>query len=149
MITFTCCIGDCKHILQKKPRLITQHIKKYHQQAYIQLNSKYIYYCETCDTFTNYIHNHCSDCELFFKSKIDREHHYSLYHKLWFLENDCIDGQECIKEVCKYNHSMYDKNYFVEKQDHLPASICEYDLPWINIRCTYKKCPCDHFLGRK
>ena len=59
MTTISCCIGDCKHILQLKPRLITEHIKKYHPQAYIQLNSDYIFYCATCDTFTSYIHFHC------------------------------------------------------------------------------------------
>jgi len=129
--------------------MITEHIKKYHSQAYIQLNSDYIYYCTTCDTFTQYIHYHCSNCELHFKSKIEAQYHYALYHKLWFLENDCINGQDCKKESCKYNHYMYEKNYFVEKNDFLPASLCEYDLPWINIRCNYKKCAMDHFQGRK
>jgi hypothetical protein len=80
--------------------MITEHIKKYHSQAYIQLNSDYIYYCTTCDTFTQYIHYHCSNCELHFKSKIEAQNHYALYHKLWFLENDCILGLFAIR--CKY-----------------------------------------------
>jgi hypothetical protein len=149
MITFTCCIGDCKHILQMKPRIITEHIKKYHPQAYIQLNTNNIYYCNFCDTFTTYIHYHCSHCEYYFKSYMEAQEHYILTHKLWFLENDCIYGQDCKKEICKFNHYMYEKNYFVEKKDYLPPSICEYDLPWINIRCTYNKCNKDHFIGRK
>ena len=149
MITFTCCIGNCKHILQMKPRIITNHIHKYHQQAVKQLNCNYIYYCVECDTFTSYIHYHCSDCESYFNSKQAFNTHYALYHKLWFLENDCINGQDCKKQVCKYNHYMYEQNYFVEKRDYIPQSICEYDLPWINIRCNNNKCNKDHFRERK
>jgi hypothetical protein len=149
MTTFTCCIGDCKHILPLKPRLITEHIKKYHPQAYVQLNCGLVYYCAYCDTFTQFIHNHCNDCELFFKDRIDLENHYLLNHKLWFLENDCMYGQECKKRICKYNHYSYEKNYFVERRDYLPDTICEYDLPWINIRCNNMYCTMDHFRERK
>jgi hypothetical protein len=149
MITFTCCIGDCKHILIMKPRLITEHIKKYHPQAFIQLNCNYIYYCGECDTFTQYIHHHCPDCTIHFNSITDLEYHYHINHKFWFLENDCIYGQDCKKKFCRYNHYMYDKNYIVEKNDIIPESICEYDLPWINIRCNNRYCTRDHFLFRK
>jgi hypothetical protein len=149
MTTISCCIGDCKHILQLKPRLITEHIKKYHPQAYIQLNSDYIFYCATCDTFTSYIHFHCLDCNLYFKNKLEMQEHYSLAHKLWFLEKDCMYGQSCTKQICRYNHYIYEQNYIVEKVDYIPPSICEYDLPYINIRCDNIYCIKDHFMGRK
>jgi hypothetical protein len=147
MITFTCCIGDCKHILKLSPHNITNHIQKYHPQAYQQLNSKSIYYCGVCDTFTSYIHNHCTNCELYFKLTTDLQHHYSLNHKFWFLENECIYGQDCKKEICKYNHYTYEKKYFVESIDFIPDSICKFDVPWIDIRCTNSKCNMDHFIG--
>jgi len=149
MIQISCCIGECRHILQLKPRLLTEHVKKYHPQAYEQLNCDYIYYCNNCDTFTTYMHYHCSNCEVHFKSKNDLDHHFACYHKLWFLENDCIYAQDCKKKVCKYTHYMYDKNYFVENKDFIPASVCDYDLPWIGIRCNKRDCTKDHFMGRK
>jgi hypothetical protein len=147
--TFTCCIGECKFILHKNPIIITNHIRKYHNQAYNQLKiSSYAHYCNYCDTFTNYTHYHCKLCDENFDNKHDVVYHYNLYHKKWFLEEDCYWAQDCKKNTCKYNHYDYDKNYIVEKLDIIPQSVCPYDLPWINIRCANKNCTFDHFKNR-
>lgn len=143
---FTCCIGDCKHILKMDTHLVTNHIKKYHPQAVKQLNlTGNAYYCILCDTYDNHKHYHCKSCDLKFNMYEDVLSHYKLYHVKWWLAPDCANNQDCKKIKCKYNHYYYEKNYIIEHYDIIPDSICEYDLPWINIRCSDNNCNKDHF----
>jgi len=147
--TFKCCIGECNHILQINSQLITHHIENCHQQALIQLNLiKYAYYCATCDTYANQIHYHCKSCEFRGLSKYDLRYHNNLYHKKWLLAPNCYKNQDCLDDNCKYNHYYYEKNYIIERKDEIPMSICEYDLPWIYIRCSKENCNKDHFYSK-
>ena len=144
---FNCCIGDCQHILLSNPLTIQNHIKLYHPATYNMTSFLEYHHCKKCETFTSSIHHHCHMCNTISLTKEDNDFHNSLYHTKWFLEKDCIYGQDCIYDDCYYNHYLYKKNYIIEKKDIIPMSVCTYDLPWLGIRCNQNNCPLDHFAN--
>ena len=91
----------------------------------------------------------CKKCSNTFPTKKDKKYHYDLYHKKWYFAERCFKGFDCLDIECEYNHYEYIKDYIVEREDKIPMSICDYDLPWIGIRCTNEMCDKDHFLVEK
>lgn len=143
---FNCPIGTCDHSIKRDHEQITDHIKLYHPQALIQLNLyKYAFYCETCDTYTNYNHYHCNLCEHISKSLYSAKKHKILHKKKWYLEEICFKGQDCLDDKCKYNHYEYSENYIIV-MNSIPMSLCEFETPWVEkeFRCNNMYCNKDH-----
>jgi len=159
---FDCPVPNCTKVVPTLAGTITAHIKEAHPKIASSMNlntrGRTAIYCKDCDRYSTRLHYHCYECEnecehdkvkKFFLSKEERDAHLSTEHTKWFLEHICKFKKAChgcASGACGFNH--LDEKRFIAAGEDIPDTVCSFDQPWANKRCTKIRCPKDHFWGR-
>ena len=155
---FNCPVPHCTKVVPTLAGTITTHIKEAHPKLatsmHLNVRGRTAIFCKDCDRYSTRLHYHCYECERdkvnkFFLTKEERDAHLSTEHTKWFLEHGCKHKAACRGKsgACGFNHLVGEKRFIAAGED-IPDTICSFDQPWANKRCTRVKCAKDHFWGR-